>query len=298
MTTPLLRNRRHPGIAIASRLGRDLQMAPTWLNDNVNLATSTIPVVTVTAPSTTHTMGAWVEIASALTEDVCCVTINTTAPVNVSGTNTSTMLELGVGASGSEQAIVTGILVGNKSSSTAGWVVSVFIPKGARVAVRMQSAVPSASYTFRFRFGRLNYRAAKPAPYVSAIGADYATSSGVFVPVGSIHTKGAWTELTPATSERLAGFQVCADGASDTAIPGGSALLDIGFGPSGSEVPLLENLFYVIGASEQMDFFGGALPWCLVDIPPGTRLAARMQASSVSMDNIGVVLLGFPQRGR
>lgn len=300
MTTPLLRNRRHPGLPVASKLGRDSSPVAVWADDTVNTAASTVSSLTVTSGGSAHTKGAWTEIVASTSADVASITVNSTAPVGQNGIDTRCLVDIGIGGSGSETVIIPNIAVGNKSSSTAGWLFPVFIPKGTRVAFRSQHAVASTANTFRFRLGRsATPQSTKPAPYCVNMGANTSTSSGVVVSWGgSTHTKGTWTEITSAAPERLSALQVCVDYNGSVAGANGSALVDVAVGAAGSEVAVASNLFYVTTTSEQIDHFGGGLPYLPVDIPAGARVSVRYQASSNLISTLGFVLVGIPARGR
>ena len=299
MTTPLLRNRRHPGLAVASRLGRDSTPIGDWIDDTVATASSTVSQLTVTAGGSAHTKGSWTEIVASTSVDTVCVSMNTTAAVGANGIDTRCLVDIGIGAAGAEVVVIPNIAVGNKSSSTSGWLFPIFIPKGTRVAFRSQHAVASTANTFRFRFGKALPQGVMPAPYCVNVGANTSTSSGVVSTWGgSTHTKGSWVELTSAAPERLSGLQVCLDLNGTTTSANASALVDIGIGAAGSETVVVSNLFYVTTTSETADSFGGGLAYVPVEVPAGERLAVRHQASSNLVSTVAVVLVGIPARGR
>lgn len=299
MTTPLLRNRRHPGLPLASRLGRDSSPVGDWIDDTVNTASSTVSSLSVTSGGSANTKGSWTEIVASTSVDTVCMTMNTTASIGSNGVDTRCLVDIGIGAAGAETVVIPNIAVGNKSSSAAGWMFPIFIPKGTRVAFRSQHAQASTANTFRFRFGKVTPQGVMPAPYCVNIGANTATSSGVVSTWGgATHTKGSWVELTSAVPERLSGLQVCLDYNGTTAGANASALVDIAVGAAGSETVVVSNLFYVSTTSELLDHFGGGLAYIPVEIPAGERLAARHQASSNLVSTVAVTLIGIPARGR
>lgn len=299
MTTPLLRNRRHPGLPLASRLGRDSSPVGDWIDDTVTTASSTVTLLFVTAAGTAHTKGSWVEIVASTSVDVVCLAMNTTASIAGNGLDSRCLIDIGIGAAGSEVVVIPDILVGHKSSSTSGWLFPIFIPAGTRVAFRSQHAQASTTNSFRFRFGKALPQGVQPAPYCVNMGSNTATSSGVVSTWGgSTHTKGSWTEITAAVPERLSGIQVCVDYDGATTGGSGSALVDLAVGPAGSETVIASNMFYVTTTSEAIDHFGGGLAYLPLEIAAGARLAVRHQASASATDTIGVALIGTPYRGR
>lgn len=299
MSPPLLRSRRNPGIAVLSRLGRELRYSAEWLDDTVTLASSTVPAVTVTAAGSAHTKGAWSEIVASTSEDASLLAINTTAAVAILNADSRALLDIGIGGAGSETAIISNIVIGNKSSSSSGWLFPVFIPKGTRVAARIQHVTASTALTFRFRLGKTEPTSQRPASYTVTMGANTSTSSGVVVNYGgSTNTKGSWTEITASTSERFAGLHLCVDMNGDSTMGAATCLVDVATGGAGSETVIVSNVFYLQTSNEAIDHFGGGSPFMPVDVPAGARLSVRQQTSSGLNPDIGVALIGFPYRER
>lgn len=299
MTTPLLRNRRHPGLPLASRLGRDSTPIGDWIDDTVNTAASTVTSLSATAAGTSHTKGSWVEIVASTTEDAVSLAMNTSAAIAANATDTRCLVDIGIGSAGSEVVVIPDIAVGNKFYSIAGWLFPIFIPKGTRVAFRSQHAQASNTNSFRFRLGRASAQSIRPASYCVNMGANTSTSSGVVSTWGGApHTKGSWSEITSAAPEPLSGLQVCVDHNGVGVASNGSVLIDIGVGSAGSETVIASNMFYVTGASEWIDNFGGGLAYIPARIPTGQRIAVRHQSSVSNASTLGVVLIGIPARGR
>jgi hypothetical protein len=94
----------------------------------------------------------------------------------------------------------------------------------------------------------------------------------------SAHTKGAYSagQLIASTNEDTYAVTITAHGRGAAAIVS-SCLLDIGIGPSGSEVDLIQDLD-CWGAPVNTATITGAKSWLFpVFIPKGTRIAARCQ---------------------
>lgn len=98
------------------------------------------------------------------------------------------------------------------------------------------------------------------------------------------HTKGLWSELVASTSTQsqfLTLFLVTATSQATTSTP---ILMDIGFGAAASEVVVIPNLS--LGA---MDIgYSVTFP---INVPKGTRIAARIQGAVISETAIIVVSL-------
>lgn len=106
------------------------------------------------------------------------------------------------------------------------------------------------------------------------------TSRGVSIdPGGTAHTKGAWTELTSSSSARVTALMLAVGGAADTSHAAEQqAFVDIGIGASSSERVLLPDLGFAADQTQSQwhPHVYGPHP---VDVPAGTRFAARSQCS-------------------
>src|SRR5687767_12189229 len=119
-----------------------------------------------------------------------------------------------------------------------------------------------------------------------------ADRNGATITTGVANTKGLYSagQLIAATAEDAFGLTVIVSGihvaAADT-----SYLLDIGIGPSGSEVDLIQNLDCQ-GAPTVAASVAGYKSWFFpVFIPKGTRVAARGQAlAATDVANVSVYL--------
>ena len=87
------------------------------------------------------------------------------------------------------------------------------------------------------------------------------------------HTKGAWTELISSTTHTSS--QLVFGAGLSQASQNSAALVDIGVGPAGSEVPVIENL--PCGMATQGNSWQIPLP---VEVPAGSRIAMRFQCAS------------------
>jgi len=244
--------------------------------------------VAPTSGGTAHTKGSWVEIVAATTSDVYRV-IMQTSNTAVSGSNTASLLDIGVGAAGAEVVVVPNLAVGNSStSSTLGsfpvWDLPLFIAKGSRVAVRWQSARTSVTLnTYWTFFGPTSTTraATKPAPFTWAYGPDTSTSLGVTLVPGAANAKGAWSQLTAATDGPISALAVGIQNAGNTSAQGGTVLVDIGYGAAGSEVVAIPNLSFTT-STQELVLRNHLLTTYPVELPAGVRLAARCSNSGGS----------------
>jgi hypothetical protein len=96
------------------------------------------------------------------------------------------------------------------------------------------------------------------------------TSSLVVVTAdNAANTKGAWTELIGSTSDNASLIYLNIAGMASSGANTAS-LIDIAFGASGSEIPIVENI--AVGGAQPIQF---CFPY---KIPSGTRISARLQS--------------------
>lgn len=257
--------------------------APT--SDAVDSSTSVRTTITATASATPHTAGSWVEIDPSIAANSSGVMVHLSG-VNTSNTNTSTLLDIGTGGSGSEVVWAT-IGVGYSVTNGPFRYVPGFIASGTRVSVRARSAVASQAVIGVFSI--LTAKSTQPSAPIT-IGADTANSRGVVLTApGSLNTKSAWTEITSSTSGAIGNLLVCPQAASGTAMNTSGVLIDIGTGASGSESVLIGDI-YLAGSSSE--FYTPRSPLTYgVSIPAGTRVAARF-ARAATGNAVDLVLVG------
>lgn len=287
----------HPGQAI--RQQRNLIHAvgwclPQYLTDGAASASSSRPATSATG-GIAHTVGAWVEVVPSLSADVGFVKITPNATIGSNGVDTSTLVNLGVGAAAAEVAVLENLGVGYFGHATIGpnqhpgWIFPLFIAKGSRVSLQCQGAVINQAVSMRVEFYGL-LQGIKPASKIVTIGANTATSKGVNLATpGGANAEGAWTEITATTTEPFAALGVAIQGGGDIAQANSTGLVDIGMGASGSEVELIPDLAAVITTAETIAVSSPLVHACR--LPRGTRLVAR-NALSVTTSTLDVILYG------
>lgn len=263
-------------------------MQPTIVDDGAVSASSTRATATATASATPHTKGSWTEVIATTISPANLVLLYLTVATAANGVDTSTLLDIGIGAAGSEVAIVPDLAVGYAPVGLT-YSIPVNIPVGSRVAVRCQSAVISKTVAVQVTFAQ-NPNGRRSASSLVSIGVDSATSHGVGLAApGVAHTKTAWTQIIAATAEPFEAFLVGMQGNADLSFGAGAALVDIGYGAAGSEVVLAPDLPLNMTSTE---IITGQSPNLIpARLPAGTRLAARWQCASTS-NSLDVSLYG------
>jgi len=113
----------------------------------------------------------------------------------------------------------------------------------------------------------------EPAGYGASGGSTFEQGTSI-TSSSSANTKGSWTQLIASTTYKVVGIMVYLE-------YNGAAILmvDIGTGASGSEAALIPDIFVDFESSTGPQTVGIFFP---VQIPVGTRIAARCQATAAS----------------
>lgn len=277
-------------LAIAARRLSPGYMVPAILDDGVATASSVRARATATASATPHTKGSWTQIIAATTTDASMLIVRLTAGTSAAGADTSTLLDIGIGAAASEVVIVPNLAVGFAANGLM-YHIPVSVPVGSRIAIRCQGAVVSQAVAVQVMLATLPNSRRAPAAVV-AMGDDTATSHGVIIATpASNNTKGAWTQIIAATAQPFSALVIGAQGGADSVQGSDSFLLDIGIGSAGNEVVIGPDLPLSVSTTEILTpMFNQIIPWI---IPAGTRLAARVAITGLT-STLDVILYGVP----
>jgi len=195
------------------------------------------------------------------------------------------LTDLAIGAAGSEQIIAANLSASPApfssyySSAGTAYYLPLSIPEGERLAARTQSL--GTTLRIAVTLVALGGLASKPFNGAATYGAVTADSGGTSIdPGGTAHTKGAYVELTAATSADMRELILALGNAGISRGYAADWLLDIGIGAAGSEQVLLPDLPLCTGSGT---ISMGILPQTIgplpCNIPAGTRIAARAQCS-------------------
>jgi hypothetical protein len=248
----------------------------------------------VVSGGSAYTKGAWVELTSSTPSDTSWVMVqcdgNDAFSVNWA-------YDIGIGASGSEIAIVQNIVsnMGQPNETTLMFPLS--IRKGTRVAARGSCNGTSENGSIKLTCFENSALSSGCGSAIDTYGFNAATNLGVAVdPGGSANTKGAYSQITASVSSDLAGFFLCFDsqGTETGTANAVSFLVDIALGGSGSEKVVIPNISLLQYAGPTVYHLPEATPYFPVAVKAGTRVAVRAQSNSnVSPDRIfGATLYG------
>jgi hypothetical protein len=250
---------------------QNVQRGPNVAGDSMSTS------MTVTGSGTAHTKGAWTQIFASTTVDSGWVVLMPD-DVAVSATNTATLVDIGVGAAGSERVVVADINVGGWGHGPS-FQAPLFVPAGSRVAVRLQSAVVS-----KVMNGRLSLIPSAilgdASQFSETWGTVSASSIGLLLTTPSVSgTDTAWQQITAGITRdtNWVTFSLgCNTGGNIAASKG---TFTIGYGASGSEQPLLANARWEQLGTETIRPCTYVVP---CNLPAGTRLAIRWNSTSTA----------------
>ena len=254
---------------------------------------ATIGAVTGTSRGTTltggsaNTKGAWVELSAATPIAASGFTLNLNRPAVVEGCY---MVDVGIGAGGAEQVILSNIAIDLGSPNPGD---AVFVPlaiaAGTRVAARMQADGGSATLQAQIFLHAGSFVSYIGLTRATTYGADTATSSGTQLPFGTANTKGAYAQLTAATTNPIRQLLLLMGLRSAAITTSASALIDVAVGAAASEVVIVENVS-VFGSSNG-DKYQPISVLIPISVNSGQRLTARAQYDQNAP--LDVIVIGF-----
>jgi hypothetical protein len=245
---------------------------------------------TATASATPHTKGAWAQLVASTSEEVALVVVRAVS-VGTAATETSMLIDIGVGASGSEAAIMENLAIGGASAGNANeflmFMLPVRIAAGIRISCRVQALI--ASDTCSVTMGLSSVRARQTLPTsVDVIGTSTADSRGTAF-AGSL---GDWTQITASTAQRYRAIWLVPS-VIGTDIISTNTNMEIAVGAAGSEVEI-GRVFCTYANSEIVGHSTRMLNVPIAcDIPAGSRLSVKTPVSA-NPERYGVCLIGIP----
>ena len=238
---------------------------------NFDAATSNVDVITVGA---SHTKSAWVEVAETA-EDYCGLNILIIRATANPGNNS--MVDIGIGASGSQQIILNNYLISCQYVNGATLFLPIKIPSGTKIWVRGQSNEASGADLYVGVVGMSGDFLYSSYQVCTAYGATEGTTKGVVMSVDeTVDTKGSYTEITAATERDIKHLIINGAWPYITTTANREHLIDIAVGSEGNEIDIISNLFFWSWAGDVAWPSHYEIP---IFIPAGSRLSGRAQQS-------------------
>jgi len=281
MITPSARRR-----GIASQSVRQSQPVPFFDGSALTWLASTTSIVSATSGGTANSAGAWVQLmaasAVASTDTISMLFLQTMAASASTTNDNSTLIDIGVGASGSEAVVAQDIAVGGLSTTGAMQLaLPVRISGATRIAFRSRCATASRANQRSTAFHVFSAPFADRIPTsLDTLGTSQSTSSGTAMSGAA----GTWVQITSATSRDYQALILVPSGpANNTGGSTSANRLDLGIGAAGSEVVISSVIADVSGTNGiiQCNYgLPGLVGVCGRAIPAGTRIAVRHDRAS------------------
>ncbi len=236
---------------------------------------------------TVNVKGAWVQLIASTSFHVQSMLIVLTSNV------ASKLFDIAIGAVGAEQVIVSNLLLGTLQygNMTRAFWIPISVPAGSRISARHQGSLGFVYSWVSVHILAGGFMGSAPFGRVTTYGANTAASRGTQIdPGGTANTKGAWVEVTAAstnpTKAMLLGFS---EGVSNL-LPPVKWLVDVGIGSAGAEIVVIPNLALYADANVR-----NAMPnlgWLPCQIPSGTRITVRAQCDLTSANKFDIAVYG------
>lgn len=243
----------------------------------------------LTASATPHALSSTrTELVASLAHDTSLIRIRVHG-LSASATLTDALLNIYIGAGGSEVLLIDSLQVGWANVLTAGeptyYEFPVRIPRGSRLSCTLRALIASETAQVTIEcFEHSDYGWVGAG--VETLGQVTASSRGTAVTPGT-SSDGAWTSIGTST-RRYRAITGVYMGNTDTSLAQGIVSLDIGSGSAA--LPGLENFDHIADSNERS--FPMTFRPRVCDIPDGTALQARLQCSATDAEVKYVTLYG------
>ena len=239
--------------------------------------TSDSAATQITTSGTANTKGSYTEIIASTGFDASAFLWFTEGKI----TSESYLLDLALGAAGSEQVLVADFPSKSRSDTSFELFTSGFelpIPEGSRIAVRGQSVSASSTLDTSIILLGQSFLASSPFGRIATYGADGTASKGTAIdPGGTADTKGSWVEITASSDFEIRQLLINFGNNDNFVLIAATWLVDLAVGAAGSEQIVIADMF--LGSSAGLDL--PTPPNCIFEaqIPAATRIAMRAQCS-------------------
>jgi hypothetical protein len=277
-----------------------LPRAPQFSRYESNLAatpgTTSVGTNVTHYATTAHTKNpTWTELIASTAFDAQLIVV-TISNNSVSNTNSSTLLDIGIGAAAAETAIIPDMAAGWVGSFTTAvrWnTFPLYIPAGSRLSARTQSIRQTGGVDVLVQLfgGPRNPDAWWCGQTVTTYGANAANSAGTKFTPGNSGAEGTGVSLGTTTSAHQC-LTLGVQGHPDDATWGNVAYhLDVGFDSSSTEWVETDRYLAAASSAEQLGFMEPGWP-IFRSVASGTELMVRGECSGTA-DALSAVIHGI-----
>lgn len=262
------------------------------MNTAGNTASGGVSTV-VTGGATANTKGSWSQLIASTSFDAMGLLLY----VSTQYQDTRYLIDVGIGASGSETVVVSNLLFGVPTGICLPIYIPIAVPSGSRIAARCQDNFGSSGAYLSANIIAGGWIDPPSFSSVTDYGTSTSTSGGTTVDAGgTANTKGSYTQIVASTTYTHKGMMIASTRPTPaTAMAADyTQIADVAIGASGSEQIIIPNLRMVAsiqsgGATgSPLAFTGRGMlnpaytPFMLCDIPAGSRIAIRQQSTSTN----------------
>lgn len=257
---------------------------------------STSPGTTISNPGSANTKNTtWTTLIASTSFDAQLVIVHLAASA-AGATNTSTLIDIGIGAAASETVLIPDLLAGFVGSPSAqGFprhiILPLYVPAGSRLSARSQSVRTTGSTLVWVELlGGSRFPSWWCGEEVKAYGITAASSIGTNVTPGSSSAEGSWTSIASTSQAHKAVALMVQGSNTDTVMQSAGLTYDVGIDTTSTAI-LAQDYLARTNTAETMGYWGIWWP-AFVDIPSGTTLAVRGSATVGTPDVLDVALYG------
>ena len=247
-----------------------------WDAVGVDAAATTGSIVT--GSGTINTKGSWSELVASITRRASWIAVNLQQFADG-----DSLVDIGVGGAGSEKVIIPNIYVHRiafTARDQALYLFPITIAAGSRIAARGQSTSVDMGFRVHCQLAYGGFPTTSLSA-VDAMGDATADSGGTSIdPGGTTDTKGSWAQLIASTVRPVQCLILAFGTQLNTARVDNRWLVDIGIGAATSEQILIPDISIRSNVGADIITPLNSSPFFL-DIPAGTRVAARAQSDSI-----------------
>jgi hypothetical protein len=264
-----------------------------------NQSTPSVTPGTSVTPGASNAEGSWTEVASAanISKDIYLLVVTVSGGAST-GASKMQLLDIGWDAAGgtSYTAQISNIVCGTTSGGITAalngvtFVLPIFIPSGAAVAVRVQGSNATAG-TVRvwaeFYGQPSRPESIRAGQYAETIGT-ITNSNGVSFTPGNTNAEGSWQSLG-TTTRPLWWFQLGVQ-PDDTSTGNVVYYFDLAYGDGSNKVMIAENIYANLSNGEAMSIAPQWNGFC--EVPAGGELFVRGMCSATSDAGWNAVAVG------
>lgn len=263
----------------------------SWFTRRAALVGTTFPTVTVSIGAVPQTKGAWSQVIASTTGNIGAIRLRIIASYAGGGTGNGCLMDVGIGAAGSEVVIISNIAVGGATNQIFGGIIidlPIAIPSGSRVALRAQSnRTASSSFSVQVTFAAPADPQTTPSS-LDSLGVSTETSAGRTMSGAS----GTYVQIISPTTKDYQALIIVPSLTVSTAT---SAIVTytVAVGSAGSEVDIYQmQARYDSGLGIGNIFTAGMLSGGGL-VPTGSRISIKHNIVS-NPGNYAVSVIGVP----